>query len=191
MIKCILIECNGCCNFHPHILQKLLDVKHSALLTATYLLKFPTFCFKTRWAVTADIFLLSPRKTQSTRHRHQISETRLRLSSVTSTPLMGRACAPNSHCTTNSHRPSSQTPALSVITLRLTFVQKTSRGAWRDVSPATTQVTQTRQRLDYSIRSASPGKLSLSTSIKNHPELPCIISAFHRQRAVSWQISKE
>lgn len=123
MIKCILIEFYGCCNFHPHYLQT------TALLTATYLLKFQKcrlpLCFKTRWAVTADIFLLSPQKTQSTRHRHQISENRLRLSSVTSTPLMGRACAPNTHGTTNSHhRPSSQTPALSVITLRLTFVQK-------------------------------------------------------------------
>lgn len=96
---------------------------NTPLLTATYLLKFQILCFKTRWAVTADIFLLSPQKTPSTRRRHQISENRLRRSSAPSTPLMGRAGAPNAHCTNSHRRPSSQTPALSVITLRRTFVQ--------------------------------------------------------------------
>lgn len=39
------------------------------------------------------------------------------------------------------------------------------------------------ETLDYSINSATLGKLAPSTSIKNHLELPTIISAFHRRES--------
>lgn len=49
-----------------------------------------------------------------------------------------------------------------------------------------------RETQDFRHQPGSPGKLALSTSIKNHLELPTIISAFHqRERAASWQISSE
>lgn len=42
----------------------------------------------TRWAVNADIFLLSPQRTPTTWQRHQISKNRLLLSLLLSKPLM-------------------------------------------------------------------------------------------------------
>lgn len=40
-----------------------------------------------------------------------------------------------------------------------------------------------RETQDFRHQPGSPGKLALSTSIKNHLELPTIISAFHRRES--------
>lgn len=51
--------------------------------TPFWILKLSNPCFRvTRWAVNPDIFLLSPQRTPSTWPRHQISKSRLLLSSI-------------------------------------------------------------------------------------------------------------
>lgn len=142
----------------------------------------------TRWAANTDIFLLSPQRTPSTWQRRQISKNRLLLSSIS---LLHPSlwCAESVHWNTGwkhicitvlRFKP----PCSSIITLWLTLhiiyhlEELWELLAWlRRTVPA--GYSDKEETLDYSISSASPGKPALSTSIKNHLELPTIISAFH------------
>lgn len=113
---------------------------------------------RTRCALNPDIFLLSPHRAPCTWQRHQISRDR---------PLPSPA--PQTDDVT----------ALLCLLIKYIFrnhslnIQRSSEK--RDTVP--------QQRRWRRSNSASPGKLVLSTSVKNHLEHLAIISAFHRPRS--------
>lgn len=109
---------------------KVKSKTHAAVLNCyipSWILKLSnTPCFRmTRWAVNADIFLLSPQRTPSTWQRHQISKNRLLLSSISLLhPSLWCAesehwntCGKQIYITVLRFKPLCS----SIITLRLTF----------------------------------------------------------------------
>ncbi len=147
----------------------------------------------TRWAFNTNIFLLSPQRTPSTWQRRQLSKNRLLLSSISllHPSLWCAECALKHRREKHLYRsPSIQTPTCSsIITLWLTFHviyhpdELWGLLAWLRCTVPAGYSDKEEETPDYSISSASPGKLALSTSIKNHLELPTIISAFHRRES--------
>lgn len=135
----------------------------------------------TRWAVNADIFSLSPQRTPSTWQR-QISRTRC----FCLPPLA--SFQPCEVPSTETHE-GNKCVSLSFHSER--GVQQLSHG---DISQRSDALDERSAASQPPLQETSgswrtPGKLALSTAIKNRLKLLAIISAFQRRGAASWQIS--
>lgn len=182
---------------HRNLLKSLTETVHNSLkkckakahshrFTATYLLKWSNWvvCLVFRWPdgqLMLTYFCYRLKEPQAHGNANKQKQMLLSFISLLHPSLW---CAESVHWSTDGEQihitvlPFTSLCS-SIITPRLTFHRVlTPRVASRVVNLTTVDTEETP---DNSIRSDSPGKLALSTSIKNHLELPTIIYAFHRR----------